>query len=535
MRGRTRGDAPAQREVGDPDFGAAVPRLRVAQVGPDPGHRGGMAAVLRILATSPLARRHDLTYVTTWRGPSSKPELVMTFAGGLARLVVWCLRPGPRVVHVHAAVRGSWYRKLLCVAVARALRRPVVLQVHAGSVDIEAWWESLDPVRRRLISWAFGRADRVLTVSVAGAEVLRRRVGLADVLVVPNPVPAMAVPERERAANGTAEILYLGGFEDPAKGGAVLLDALPAIVGDGRCAVVLAGPGDAPDPARLDGRRAAWAGWLDEGGKAAALARADLVVFPSLSEGLPVALLEAMVAGRAIVAARTGGMAELLTDGVDAVLVEPGDAGALAAAVRQLAQDPSRRARLGAAARRRVADMSPDEVSSRLEQVYRELLERRGRRGRRREGGRPRALLVCSPGGHLQQMLALRPAWEDFDVSWITYASADVEHLLAGEDVRLAHGPTNRSVANLLRNLAVAWRVIRERRPEVILSTGAGVAPPFFVVGRLLGVRLVYVESLTRTQGLSLSGRLVAPLAHDVFVQWPGAVSGRARYVGSIL
>ena len=518
------------------DTDAVVPRLRIAQVGPDAGHRGGMAAVLRILATSPLARRHDLTYVTTWRGPSSKRGLVITFAGGLARLVVWCLRPGPRVVHVHAAVRGSWYRKLLCVAVARALRRPVVLQVHAGSVAIEAWWESLDPLRQGLIAWAFRRADRVLTVSAAGAEVLRRRVGLADVLVVPNPVPPIEVPERDPASNGTAEILYLGGFEDPAKGGAVLLDALPSIVADGRATVVLAGPGDAPDPARLDGDRAAWAGWLDEGGKAAALGRADLVVFPSLSEGLPVALLEAMVAGRAIVASRTGGMAELRTDGVDAELVTPGDAGELASAVRELAQDPARRARLGSAARRRVAVMAPDEVSAQLERVYREVLDRRGRGGfRRRPSGRPRALLVCSPGGHLQQLLALRPAWEDFDVSWVTYASADVEHLLTGEDVRLAHGPTNRSVAKFLRNFVVAWRVIRERRPEVILSTGAGVAPPFFVVGRLLGVRLVYVESLTRTQGLSLSGRLVAPLAHDVFVQWPGAVSGRARYVGSIL
>jgi UDP-N-acetylglucosamine--N-acetylmuramyl-(pentapeptide) pyrophosphoryl-undecaprenol N-acetylglucosamine transferase len=71
---------------------------------------------------------------------------------------------------------------------------------------------------------------------------------------------------------------------------------------------------------------------------------------------------------------------------------------------------------------------------------------------------------------------------------------------------------------NLVLNLGFAWRTIRERRPDVILSTGAGLAVPFFVVGRLLGVRLVYVESLTRTRGLSLSGRLVARLAHELFV-----------------
>ena len=143
-----------------------------------------------------------------------------------------------------------------------------------------------------------------------------------------------------------------------------------------------------------------------------------------------------------------------------------------------------------------------------------------------------RALLVCSPGGHLQQMLALRPAWQEFEVSWATLSGYDVEHILADEQVAIAHGPTNRSLVKLARNLVFAHRLLRRRRPDVILSTGAGLAVPMFVVGRLLGIHLVYVESLTRTRGLSLSGRLVAPLAHEMFVQWPNAVAGRARYVG---
>jgi beta-1,4-N-acetylglucosaminyltransferase len=146
-----------------------------------------------------------------------------------------------------------------------------------------------------------------------------------------------------------------------------------------------------------------------------------------------------------------------------------------------------------------------------------------------------RILLVCSPGGHLQQMLALKPAWQDFQVSWATLPSSDVDHILMNEDVSLGHGPTNRDLRNLLKNLRFAPRVLRAKRPDVILSTGAGLAVPFFLVGRLMGIRLVYVESLTRTEGLSLSGRMVAPLAHEMFVQWPGAVRGKARYVGSIL
>jgi UDP-N-acetylglucosamine:LPS N-acetylglucosamine transferase len=147
------------------------------------------------------------------------------------------------------------------------------------------------------------------------------------------------------------------------------------------------------------------------------------------------------------------------------------------------------------------------------------------------------ALLVCSPGGHLLQMLSLRPAWEELETAWVTLPAADSEHLLAGLDVTLASGPTNRSLPNLVRNLALAWRLVRGRRPDVILSTGAALAVPFFLVGRLHGCRLVYVESLTRTRGPSLSGRMVYPLAHAFFVQWPGAAGRRkrARCVGNLL
>lgn len=144
-------------------------------------------------------------------------------------------------------------------------------------------------------------------------------------------------------------------------------------------------------------------------------------------------------------------------------------------------------------------------------------------------------LLVCSPGGHLQQLLALRPAWEDCDVTWVTLAGADVGQLLADQDVVLGHGPTNRSIRRLIQNLWFAQRTIRRRRPDAILSTGAALAVAFFIVGRLRHIQLVYVESLTRTEALSLSGKMVEWLADEFFVQWPGVAEGHGRYVGNVL
>lgn len=137
----------------------------------------------------------------------------------------------------------------------------------------------------------------------------------------------------------------------------------------------------------------------------------------------------------------------------------------------------------------------------------------------------------------MQQLLALKPAWEDCQRAWVSLRAADSEHLLADEQVVWAHGPTNRSVSKLLRNIAVAVRTLRRADPDAVISTGAALAVPFIVLARLTGRKAIYVESFTRTEGLSLSGRMVYPFATDFFVQWPEAATGRpkARFVGAIL
>jgi hypothetical protein len=76
---------------------------------------------------------------------------------------------------------------------------------------------------------------------------------------------------------------------------------------------------------------------------------------------------------------------------------------------------------------------------------------------------------------------------------------------LAGEQVHWAYSPTNRNLPNLLRNTLLSWSVLLHHRPDLILSTGAGVAVPFLILGKLLGHRTVFVESITRIETLSLS------------------------------
>lgn len=128
--------------------------------------------------------------------------------------------------------------------------------------------------------------------------------------------------------------------------------------------------------------------------------------------------------------------------------------------------------------------------------------------------------LVCSSGGHLTQLHQLKAFWEKHDRFWVTFKLADSESLLEGEDVVWAYHPTTRNVPNTLRNLWLAINLLPRRRPDLVVSDGAGVAFPFFLVARMIGIKTVYVEVYDRIDSPTLTGRLCRPLSNLFLVQW---------------
>jgi glycosyltransferase involved in cell wall biosynthesis len=343
-----------------------------------------MSAAIRDIRSSELAERYALDLIVTYR--TAKPaRRLLVFLGSLFQVIRWCLGSGPRVVHVHTAIRGSIYRKAVIVTLASATRRPVLLHLHAGAGDIEAFAKRLRPLTRRLLGAGVRRADRVISVSSAGAEQLKDLFGLESVTVMPNAAPAPRRAAAPRSANGNApRVLYMGGFQNPVKGGQVMVRALPALLAAWpTLEIVFTGNGSPPPELMAlaaGDARVRWEGWTEGDEKHELLATCDVFVMPSLSEGLPVALLEAMSYGRPIVATRAGGIPEVVENGRDALLVPPGDAEALSVAVSRLLGDPERRERLGDAARDGVRRFGSDVVYAQLAAIYDELLQADRRR-----------------------------------------------------------------------------------------------------------------------------------------------------------
>lgn len=121
-------------------------------------------------------------------------------------------------------------------------------------------------------------------------------------------------------------------------------------------------------------------------------------------------------------------------------------------------------------------------------------------------------MIVTSSGGHFKYAQSLNPFLEQFqERCWVTFKTPNTESQLQTEkSVYWAYSPTNRNLPNLLRNLVLAFSILKQEQPDLIVSTGAGVAVPFLLIAKLFFKKeTIFVESKTRLKTLSLSARIL--------------------------
>lgn len=128
--------------------------------------------------------------------------------------------------------------------------------------------------------------------------------------------------------------------------------------------------------------------------------------------------------------------------------------------------------------------------------------------------------LVGSSGGHLTHLYMLKPFWQDKERFWVTFDKEDANSILEGEQVYHCYFPTNRSLKALLINTKLAWKVLRKERPDVIISSGAAVAVPFFYLGKLFRMKTIYIEVFDRIDKPTMTGKMVYPVTDRFIVQW---------------
>jgi glycosyltransferase involved in cell wall biosynthesis len=268
-------------------------------------------------------------------------------------------------------------RKSVLLALARAAGAKTVFHLHGACFD--SFIAGSGSVMRRWIRHTLESSSVVIALSTRWATFLQEFAPRAQVVVIPNSVP---LPPKARDESEPGRILFLGQVE-PRKGIVELVEAVAllkerypqvrlAIGGQGHLEAVrrrAAALGVAEHVQEL--------GWVTAGQKAHELARASIFCLPSHAEGLPMAMLEAMAAGKAIVTTGVGGIPDAVADGENGLLVEPGDVAALAAALERLLGDDEERRRLGERARATIEQrFQSGVVVQQISKVYQALRDK---------------------------------------------------------------------------------------------------------------------------------------------------------------
>jgi len=295
----------------------------------------------------------------------------------LWRIYRWIRHLRPTILHTslfHANLPGRILGRLAGV--------PVVI-CSERTMAMESEW------RYRLNRWTIGLVDRVTVVSAQVRDFCTAHIGLpaGKLVLIPNgvelPPAPLASRQEVRAELGlplNAPVAGAVSRLDPVKGVCFLIQALARLDG-----VRLAIAGDGPERAALEAlaERLGVAGrvhWLGQRGDVQRLLPAfDLFVQPSLHEGLPNTVLEAMAAGLPVVATGVGGTPEAVVDGVTGLLVGPGDPEMLARAISRLLDDPATRQAMGQAGRERVVQhFTVERMVAQIETLYEQLLVEKG-------------------------------------------------------------------------------------------------------------------------------------------------------------
>lgn len=128
--------------------------------------------------------------------------------------------------------------------------------------------------------------------------------------------------------------------------------------------------------------------------------------------------------------------------------------------------------------------------------------------------------LVGSSGGHLTHLHLLEQFWGNKERFWVTFDKEDAKNILSNERKYNCYFPTNRNFKNLIKNTYLAFKILKSEKPDIIISSGAAVAVPFFFVGKLFKIKTVYIEVFDRIDKPTLTGKLVYAVTDLFIVQW---------------
>lgn len=340
---------------------------------------GGVTTVVRGYRDAGLFERCDVVYLASHQDGSFIKKFRIAVAC-FFRLLFLLSNNSVKLAHLHVASRQSFWRKSILLTICRLFGVRTILHLH-GAEFMMFYGEESGRIVKRCVNYIFDHADHLIVLSPQWRVDAAGFTTNKNISVIYN---AVRLPESGTAAdsNHNPRIAFLGRL-GKRKGVFDLLKAFQKVLKEyPECQLECAGDGDL-DTARSCadklglGGSVIMPGWIGAEEREQLLERATLFVLPSYAEGLPMSLLEAMAAGLPVITTRVGGIPDVVTDGVEGILIDAGDIAALEASLLSVLADENLRRSLGGNGRKRIVQQfSIGQAVEKVEALYNEVLSR---------------------------------------------------------------------------------------------------------------------------------------------------------------
>jgi len=343
-------------------------------LGEDIHLKGGIASVLSTYMDSELSENNQLFYVPTYTG---KSRIFLSFFKALFVFFYDLIFQKIDIVHIHSGFKGSFYRKSVFVLFSFIFRKKIILHIHSGEFD--EFYRKGSFLRKSFIKLVLSIPQVIMVVSPSLKNKIKKITPSPDKLrLVMNPVRIhQNIEEKVHGKDNQTRILFMGrinekkGVYDLIKAGEKIIPCKKNIL------FVLCGNGEIAKAKQMIvdkgiQRYFKIPGKVDD--KEKYYSEADIFVLPSYYEGIPVSILEAASYALPIIATSVGGIPEVIKDGKNGLLFEPGDVEDLSGLILKLIDSPNERKRMGKQAYDLVNEkFNINLISQQLESIYRNL------------------------------------------------------------------------------------------------------------------------------------------------------------------
>jgi glycosyltransferase involved in cell wall biosynthesis len=348
--------------------------IKVLMFGTGFSIQGGITSVEQLILNNPIDKVRIEHVPTLVRGTVGENMLV--FTRSVQQLVWKILTRDVDVIHIHFAERGSMFRKSILISIGLLFRQSIIL--HAHGATYQEFYAGLPQIVQKMVKFLISNCSKIIVLSKSWQNYYSSNFDLApgQAVILYNPVE-IPVSTPNRWGRQQLKLVFLGrigkrggaldlaksliSFPKQDKGAFDLIEAFAALPAASRhhTELVLAGNGDLAAANQLITSlgledKISILTWLNPEQRDKLLATADVFILPSYHEGLPMSMLEAMAWRLPVIVTPVGGIPEVIRDGRNGLLVEPGHREQLVQAMAQLIEDETLRLSLGLAARQSI-------------------------------------------------------------------------------------------------------------------------------------------------------------------------------------